>query len=1014
MKKSKKNPINWGVLKLKSILIILVFMLAITNAQAQHSVKGKVTDSNGESIPMVSVVIKGTTIGANAGENGDYSITIPASVQQPILVFSFIGFENKEEIVNNRTTINVSLKSVVSELDEVVVIGYGTQKKSSITGAVASIKSDAIENRPVANISSALAGQMAGVTVIQTSGAPGAQTGSITIRGKNSINAASPLVIVDGVPGDMNSIDPGDIESLSVLKDASSAAIYGVQAANGVILITTKKGKKGERARVNYSGNVAWTTPTTHLKFLDAADYAMLYREADLNEGVDPSAIKFKPEDIEKYRNGESGYYNTDWYKETFASWAREQMHHLSLNGGSETANYNASVGYVNQGSIDKVTKYERFNARLNVDSRINKWFTAGLNAAGYRGIENRGWTSADGLLQYANRLDPTRPVYTDNDPAKGFSYFGYENPVAIKGNDGFRRYTNQQINAILYGTVYFMQNLTLKGVYSIRNLQSFNEGFKRNLKYSTFDSGEREGYNDNHHYNWYTSQLLANYNESLGKHSIALLGGVEQSLYTYEWTKASRKGGGSNELQESLNTLSAANQKNEGSAREVARRSFFGRIQYDYANKYFLEANVRMDASSIFPKDNRWGTFPAFSGAWIISRESFMSDVAWISHLKLRGGWGQTGNEEIKSDNVYPSATTYNFSEKIILGDIVYNTAKEARYANKDLKWATVTNLDLGLEMNVFENRLGFDLALYKKKTNDMLLPLSVLSILGMSPPLQNAGSVENKGFDLKVFHNLNIGKDFRYYLTLNLSYNQNKITSLRGANSEDPDNNKLWRIEGEAIGSFYGYVANGFFNTEEDLKNYPKRTTKDTYGDIKYVDFEGEDNKITAADRRVIGKNFPSWNLGFEGGFSYKNFDFSFLLQGAFDVDAYYENEAAYAFFNGGKVLERHLDRWTRDNYNASYPRLTRSDQKNFVTSSFWVEDVSYIRVKNITLGYTLPTKLTDKVKIENLKIFFSGENLFTFGGVEGLDPESPSITRGNFFPNVKKLSLGVKVTF
>ena len=983
-------------------------MLASAIVQQTSTCKGVVKDATGEPVIGASVVVKGTTNGTITSIDGDFALSNVA--KGDIIQVSYIGYVT-QEIKFNGQPINVTLKEDTEMLEEVVVVGYGVQKKANLTGSVASINAEALESRAVASVSAALAGTMPGVTSIQTSGAPGAQTGSITIRGKNSINAASPLVIVDGVPGSMNNIDPQDIESLSVLKDAASSAIYGVQAANGVILITTKKGKKGSKAKINYSGTVSWSSPTATLDFLGAADYAILYNEATLNENPS-AAVPYSEEDIRLFRDGTDpyGHPDTDWYSEVMKKSAMETQHSLSISGGSENTTYMASLAYLYQDGLSQEKNYERYNGRINIDSKIASWVNVGINASAYRGINNDEYEGFGSLLQYSNRISPTAPIYKEDG---SYNYNGLQNPVAQQGKTGTYKQVDEQLNATAYINLTPLDGLSIKGVYSLRHDNQDLRRFKRHYAYDNFDSGRREGYHNYYNWNWYTGQLLINYNKTFGDHTIGLLAGGESVRYTYRYTTTSRTGGGNDELGESLNTLDSSTQKNSDGGYETARQSYFGRVQYDFQNKYLFEANFRSDASSRFPKDNRWGFFPAFSAGWRISEESFIKDnVEWLSNLKLRLGWGKTGNEELKSSDIYPAVSTYAYGNTM-LGGSLYSTAYESRYVNNALQWATVTNYELGIEAGFLNNMIGFELSLYKKKTNDMLLYLPIQGVIGMGAPAQNAGSVENTGFDLSIFHNKRINKDLSYAVNFNVAYVKNEITDMCGTEGVDPDNSKYWRLEGYPIGSFYGYVANGYFNTEDDLKNYPKRTGQEKLGDIKYVDLDGN-GKIDGADRTVIGKNFPSWTGGLNINVYYKDFDLSMLWQGAFDVDAYYTGEASYAFFNSGKVLKRHLDRWTPENHNASYPRLTRSSQINFSTSSFWLEDASYIRLKNITLGYHLPKSLLSKVGIERAKVFVAGENLFTISGLDGLDPESPSDTRGAFYSNVKKISLGLKVSF
>ena len=974
------------------------------------SVRGTVTDDTGMTVIGATIIVEGNTnIGTTTDYDGNYQLNnVPSNSN---LVLSYVGMKTQKIAVNGRTVIDVVMHPDNELLDELVVVGYGVQKKANLTGSVASIDAESLEARPVASVSAAMAGTMPGVTAIQNSGAPGAQTGSITIRGKNSINAASPLVIVDGVPGSMNNIDLQDIASISVLKDAASSAIYGVQAANGVILITTKRGKTGERARVNYSGLVSWASPTARLDFLEAGDYAMLYNEATLNENPN-ATIPYSDEDIRKFRDGSSPltHPNIDWYSEVMKKNAMETQHNVSINGGSENTTYIASMGYLYQDGLSQEKNYDRYNGRVNMDSEITDWLSLGINASGYRGQNNDEFEGFGSLLQYANRIPPTAGIYEEDG---SFKYVGLQNPVAQQGQTGLYSQMDQQLNATGYLTVTPLEGLSIKGLYSLRHDYRDTRRFKKHYSFGNFDSGKREGYHNYNNWNWYTSQLLANYNKTFGKHSIGLLAGAEQVEHAYRFTEANRTGGGSNELTESLNTLDASSQKNLDGGYETARLSYFGRAQYDFEGKYLLEGNIRADASSRFPKDERWGIFPAFSAGWRLSEEDFMRDnIDWISNLKLRLGWGKTGNEELKNNDIYPSVATYAYGSSMF-GNTLYSTVYESRYVNSSLRWATVTNYELGLEAGFLNNMVGFELALYKKKTNDMLLYLPIQGVIGMSAPAQNAGSVENTGFDLSIFHNNRVNSDFRYNINFNVAYVKNEITNMFDTEGPNPDNDKFWHLEGFPIGSFYGYVADGYFNTEDELNTLAKRTGAEKLGDIKYKDLDGN-GKIDAADRQVIGKNFPSWTGGLSLSAAYKDFDLSMLWQGAFDVDAYYTGEAAYAFFNSGKVLQKHLDRWTPDNFDATYPRITRNSQINYSVSSFWLQNASYLRLKNISLGYNLPENLLEKIELERVKLFVSGENLLTFSGLDGLDPESPSDTRGAFYSNVKKVSMGLRVTF
>lgn len=977
-------------------------------SQQNKTVTGTVKDEKGEPVIGASVKVKGSSVGTVTDIDGRFTLDVPANAT---LEISYIGFVKQD--VRAGANMNVTLKEEATHLNELVVVGYGVQKKANLTGSVASVNAEALASRPVTSISSALAGQMPGVTAVQSSGAPGSQTASITVRGKNSINSASPLVIVDGVPGSMNVINPSEIESVTVLKDAASAAIYGVQAANGVILITTKKGKKG-KATVSYATTLSWSSLLAKRDLVNAYNYAILYNEAYQNDNPNATVLPFSDEDIEAYRTGAKA--STDWYKEALTGSGFEQQHNLTVSGGSDRTTYSMYLGYIDQNGVTKDPNYKRFNARMNITSDINKYITLGLNASGYRGISNDSWDGYTKVIQGITREHPTNPVYNEDGT---FNYPGTDNPVAVQGKNrsGYKKDIQQEVFLVGSAEVKPFAGLSIKGVYSFRNYTRDYTGFKKYYEYgnasASTNSGLREGYVNHYDYDYLTGQLLANYNKSFGDHNLAVLLGMESYDVKYKYVTASRKGGGSNELDESLNTLDASSQKNTNGGTEMTRLSYFGRLQYNYAGKYLFEANVRRDASSRFPKASRWGTFPAFSAGWRISEESFFKDnVKFMNNLKLRLGWGKTGNEELSSSDIYPAVATYSYGS-YMFGNTLYSTAYESKLVNDKLKWATVTNYELGVDAGFFDSKLTMELSVYKKKTNDMLLYLPLQGVIGLDAPAQNVGSVQNTGFDLTIGHNLRINKDWSYNVALNMSYVKNKILDMAGTSGQT-NTSYIWNLEGYAINSYYGYIADGFFNTEEELEKGPKRTGSEKLGDIRYKDLNG-DGKITAADdRTIIGNDFPDWTGGFNFGVKYKNWELSGLLQGAFGVDRYYNGESAYAFFNSASALNRHLDRWTPEHHNASYPRLSLSSQTNYQVSTFWLQDASYVRLKNIMLGYTLPTNWLSHIGISFAQIYITGENLLTFTGLEGgLDPEE-SNSRSWSYGNVKKISCGLKVSF
>ena len=970
--------------------------------QQKQTIKGLVKDTNGEAVIGATIKVKGSTVGAVTDVDGNFTIEAPIGAE---LEISSIGYT--KQFVKAKNDLVVTLKDDSQTLDELVVVGYGVQKKENLTGAVSSVNAEQLASRPVSSISSALAGEMPGVTAVQTTGAPGSQNATITVRGKNSINSASPLVIVDGVPGSMNVINPSEIESVTVLKDAASAAIYGVQAANGVILITTKKGKTG-KTTVSYNATFSWSSLLSKLDLVDAYGYAYLYNEAYLNDH--PGATKpFSDETVEKYRTGELP--STDWYKEALTGSGFEHQHNLTLSGGNDKTTYNLYLGYLGQDGVTKDIDYKRINARMNITSQINKYITLGLNASGYRGTKRDAWSGFTQVIQGITRSHPTDPVYDEDG---NFKFVGVDNPVAVQGRDktGWTKDINQEVFLIGSAEIKPIKDLSIKGVYSWRNWTDDKLGFKKNWGYGTYNSGLREGYVRNYNYDYLTGQILVNYNKSFGDHNLAVLAGMESYDVKSRYVTATRKGGGNNNLDESLNTLDASSQKNTSGGTEMTRLSYFGRLQYNYAGKYLFEANIRRDASSRFPKASRWGTFPAFSAGWRISEEKFMKSIGWLSNLKLRLGWGKTGNEELKSDDLYPSVPTYAYGSTMF-GNTLYSTAYESRLVNDKLKWATVTNNELGLDAGFLDNKITIELSAYKKKTNGMLLYLPLQGVIGLSAPAQNVGSVQNTGFELTLGHNNRIGKDWKYNVSLNMAYNKNKIIDMAGTEGPTSDSN-IWNLDGYAINSYYGYVADGLFRTQEELDKGPKRTGNEKLGDIRYKDLDG-DNKITAAgDRQIIGNQFPNWTGGFNFSVSYKNFELSGLLQGAFDCKRYFNGEASYAFYNSASCQNKHWNRWSEENPDGTFPRLSLSSQTNYVLSTFWLQDASYVRLKNLMLSYTLPTELIRHIGMSYAQVYVTGENLFTITGLDkGLDPESDN-TRGWSYSNVRKISLGLKLTF
>ena len=1027
--------------RVKSVSMLLFLMAASTGSmnavsapaiassnaieQQTETCKGVVKDAMGETVIGASVVVKGTTNGTITGIDGDF--TLSGVSEGSILVISYVGYVT-QEVKFNGQPLNVILKEDSQTLEEVVVVGYGVQKKANLTGAVATVNAKALESRPVSSVSAAIAGQMPGVTAIQSSGAPGGQAADITIRGKNSINAASPLVIVDGVPGSMNTIDPNDIETFTVLKDAASAAIYGVQAANGVILITTKQGKKGEKARVTYSGNVSWSSPVAKRELVNAYEYAVLYNEATLNENPN-ATLMFSPEEIEDYRTG--ALPSTDWYEAAIKKSAIETMHNVSISGGTEKTTYNASLGYIYQDGLTADNDYSRFNARMNLNSEINKYIKVGINASGYRGVSNDAWNGFVSVYQGVTREKPTNKVYNEDG---SYTYSGVDNPVAIQGDkSGFKRNTQQEINLTGHATIQILPELSIKGVYSVRNYTSNQDGFKKHFTYGSgsnaYDSGLREGYDKYYNHNYYTGQVLINFNKSFGKHNISALAGFESYEHIYKYTEATRQGGGSDELPESLNTLDQSSQKNKDGGYEMARLSYFGRIQYDYAGKYLFEANLRSDASSRFPKDNRWGVFPAFSAGWRISEENFWKNTRAgevVNNLKLRASYGVLGNQNI---GVYPYQQTYDLDHNYPLGNpatLVPGTYVST-YRNQDLTWEKTAITNVGLDFGLFNNTLNGSIEYFYKYTSDILAPVEKAGILGQNVSESNVGAVSNKGIEVNLSYNGRIGRDFQFSIAPNFTWVKNAVEELANGATEEINNN---RIVGQPIGIIYGYQTEGLFVDQAEIDAAPEQLVGKSDlkpGYIRYKDISGPDGvpdgKVDAEyDRTVLGSTTPKFYYGLNLSASYKGFDFSALFQGLGGYQRQIGSYMAYAFYNGGQIQRWQAENcWTKENPDkwAEYPRIETMNMNhpNLQTSDYWVRNASFLRLKNLQLGYTLPQAWTKKIGIEKLRVYVSGQNLFSFNSFyQGWDPENEIGTGDSpsYYPITAIYSFGFNFKF
>lgn len=829
--------------------------------------KGLVKDATGESVIGASVVVKGTTNGTITDFDGNFSLD--GIKKGDVIVISYVGYQT-QEIKWNGSPLNVILKEDSKTLSEVVVVGYGTQKKANLSGSVAMVDSKELENRPIQNVSSGLQGLMPGVAITGTNGAPGQDAGKIRVRGIGTLNEAGPYILVDGIEtGTLSAVDPNDIESISVLKDAASAAIYGSKAANGVVLITTKRGKTGQ-TKISYSGYLSFQNATNMIERMGSYEYASLLNQALEAEGM---SKRFNDTELQKFKDGNDPLYpDTDWYDLAYKTGVQHR-HNVNINGGSENVKYMASLGYLNQTGILPNAGREQFNARTNLDMKINKRLSARMNLSFIKNDYSDASSayyggSSDQIIRQLNLIAPWIVARYD-DGTWGTISDG--SPIAwldsgMKVNRD--NYNFSGMAAVDY-EIFDGLKLTLQGAY-VNNLQNYNY-FQKYIKYNENKESDPSQL-DERFYKWDRTNYdaLLNYNKNFGKHNIKGLLGWHTEKYNYKYQKAVRKKFPNNELTD-MNAGDASTQSNEGYTAELAMISWFARINYDFAGKYLLEANIRADASSRFAEGHRWGYFPSFSGAWRISEEAFMESAkdSWLSGLKIRASWGQLGNQDALSgsnNDYYPALNTYNLDSKYAFGGSLNSGYYQRKYRLETISWEKASTWGVGVDFTLF-NKLNGSLDYYNRKTTGIIMDVTVPKEFALDAYKDNVGSMRNSGIEINLSYNTKIGQvDFG--IAGNFSYNKNEILDLGGGDPNkylDATNGYSQRNKvGEAMNSYYIYRADGFFNSQEEADAYTAKYGNPfgkTFkaGDLRYVD-TNKDGKLTADDREYCGSSDPT----------------------------------------------------------------------------------------------------------------------------------------------------------
>ncbi len=1020
---------------------------------------GVVTDTTGETVIGASVVVKGTTNGTITGLDGDFSLS--GVTKGSILVVSFVGYQNTE-VKWNGQPLTIVLKEDTKVLDEVVVVGYGTQKKANLSGAVAAVDGKGLQDRPITNIGQGLQGVVPNLNItMNNGGAPGA-TSSFNIRGNTSLNGGSPLVLVDNVQMDANLVNPDDIESISVLKDAASASIYGARAAYGVILITTKKGKKSDKPTVSLSATGYWQSPALTFHNVNSMQYLTMMDEAYQNDGGSGHYFKSQVyQYAEDYFNGKYdspvffdtaydtykyGYCgNTDWWDELYKT-SFSQIYTANISGGNDRTTYYASVSMNDQGGILKAgdDKYNKYNANVNISSNITKWlnvsakiahtYTDELHPTG--GTTAMNSTAYSGLSSYSGMmkgdLSPLMPVKHPDGHYAGQG--SYTNPVAIMEQGGNAQY--KQNDLWMTGAVKItpIKGLVINADYTWNFYGKSSNQHVQNFYDYTAVPGTENYYpwtnpssvtvtNNDDYYNAFNA--FAEYTFSLKeKHNFKVMVGYNQENKHKKYHYAGRK----NLIDSSNPSLNLAygDMAMNGSETHWSVNGFFARINYDYKGKYLLELNGRYDGSSKFPHGDRYAFFPSASVAWRVSEEKFWEPIrGWFDNFKLRASYGSLGNQALDESRYgnFPYLATYGINTKY--GALLNGTRPVAvsvpGLVSASFTWETVNQIDFGFDASFFGGRLNTSFDWYRRNTKDMLTAGQALpAVLGTSVPQENAADMKTVGWEVSLEWNDRLSNGFGYHIKGVLSDYQASITKF-----SNPTKLLGTHYVGEKLNEIWGYVSNGLFQSDEDAKAADQSYLSGGSwgaGDVKYEDLNndgkidiGKNTLDDSGDRKIIGNSTPRYSYGITAGFDYKGFDFEMFWQGIGKRDYWLGGSQFWGFTDEWCTpLTSSLDYWTEDNRDAYFPRLHHYGVNggNHQVSTRYLQNAAYLRLKNVVLGYTIPRSITEKVKISRLRVFVQGENLLTFTPL--IDSYDPETLNNMTYPINKKISVGLNLTF
>lgn len=981
------------------------------NQQLNRKITGTVKDNNGEPVIGANVSVKGTTNGTITDVDGNFSLENISD--NDIIVISYIGYTSQEIKAGKQTSLKIILKEDTQAIDEVVVVGFGTQKKVNLTGSIGTVKTDEVlKSRPVTNVQELLAGSVPGMVVSKGSGAAGSGA-SINIRGTSTIgNSSGVLVLIDGMPGNIYTLNPNDIESVSVLKDAASAAIYGSRAANGVVLVTTKTAKATERPTVEFSSNIGIQNPQFKLDFVGSEDFMRLYDQAMINDGKD--AI-YGEQGIQDLRAGK--YVDNKWYKEIYKKNTIINNTHLALSGKERSIAYRFSISNDYQDGNLPNNNYNRlifkpdmrFQILKNLEAHASLQYTQ-TNIKNPNG-GTTGWQSQ------AARISPITPIRnSDGSYAAGGAMGG--NPIAGVNESGYSKERHKEMMAIFDVTYSPLKDWNIKG-----NIATYSHNTTTKNRVSTYYLYDKEGniaktenrvssLKETNTYNFRTQlQFTTDYSFKIASdHNFKVLAGYSQEYYKSDGFWASRDNMPFDNV-DVLNTGSSNKQNGSADgdgneyANDVAVQSWFGRLNYDYQGKYLFEASLRADGSSRFAKNHRWGVFPSFSAGWNLHRESFMIETNnWLSELKIRASWGVLGDAE--KVGYYPTAQILSYDPKIYaFNDKLVGGAYNNIAVNQNITWEESKYTNIGLDFGLFDQRIKLSADYFINMRDNILYRPPVPSEFGLNAPYSNLLKMKNQGMDIMAGYQDGNG-DFHWGIDVNLSYSKNKVLEM-GDSERWIENNTVTYLN-DRYQLPFGYEAIGLFQSEEEIANSPNQGNV-LPGNIKYKDQNG-DNIIDGEDRVVLNRKIPL-NFGMNLSFGYKDFDFSLNMYGKLNTKKYLQGYEGWAFYLTDNARPMHLDAWSESNPDASYPRLTLTNTSNDYDSrynSFWLRTADYLKIQNVQVGYTVPQSVLERVNIKYLRVYLSGQNLATITGYDGFDPE------GGWYPLARTFSFGFNLQF